>query len=138
MRGIKSQKSPKKQKSGQIFSIDAVIGAFIVGVLIIATVFSIVRTTETETTQISKVGYDIVTVLDYEGKLASLNATEIAIRLNSTLPQNYDMKLLLEGNFDSIEVGNQPLQRFVASGQRTFVNATAGTRGIATFLIWVK
>lgn len=128
----------KKTRKAQIFSMDAVIGAFLVGIIILAFFVNIGKHGETEDIQTSKIGYDMLTILDYEGLLANLDETEIQNKINETLPNQYEMRIRLEGNFNAIEVGSPILQRFVASGKRVFVNASNNKHGIATFWVWLK
>ena len=131
--------SKRKEKKGQIFSIDAAIGAFLVGLIVIVAIINITKQAEPESIQTEKIGYDIVAILHYEGKLASVDASSIESRMNEILPQQYGMRLRLEGeNFDAFEVGSPIIQRFVASGKRVFINASSDINGIATFWIWLK
>ncbi len=128
----------KRRKKGQIFSIDVVIGAFLVGIIILAVIVNVGKKAAPESIQTEKIGYDIITVLDYEGVLASLDETSIQTRMSELLPSQYDIRLRLSGNFNAIEVGSPIIQRFVASGKRAFVNATDDKYGIATFWVWLK
>ena len=130
------QNKNNTRKKAQIFSIDAVVGAFIVAIIILAFFVNINEKSETDL-QLSKVGYDMLTVLDYEGLLANPKQDLILETINKTLPRQYSMRIRLEGDYE-MEIGDQILQRFVASGKRVFVNASENQYGIATFWIWLK
>ncbi|MBU2497015.1 MAG: hypothetical protein KJ767_03070 [Nanoarchaeota archaeon] len=126
-----------KDKKAQIFSIDATIGAFLVAIIILAFFINISKKSESESLQLSKVGYDMLAILDYGGLLANPDETAILTKINETLPNQYEMRIRLEGDYE-LEAGSPVLQRFVASGKRVFVNASENDYGIATFWIWLK
>lgn len=136
--GLKLELDRMEEKKGQLFSIDVVIGAFLVGIIILAVIVNIGKKADPADIQTEKTGYDIVTLLDYEGQLASLNSSSIENRMNETLPSQYGMRLRLTGNFAAIEIGSPIIQRFVAAGKRSFVNASDNKNGVATFWIWLK
>ena len=138
MEGTNKVKLRSLRNKGQIFTIDAFIGAFIAGLIILIVIINVGKKADSADIQTEKVGYDIVALLDYEGVLASLDESNIETRITETLPAQYGMRLRVEGNFDAIEVGDPIIQRFVASGKRVFVDASKDKNGIATFWIWLK
>ncbi|MEK6852340.1 MAG: hypothetical protein AABX59_00525 [Nanoarchaeota archaeon] len=128
-------------KKAQIFSIDAAIALFIVAIILTASLFYVIRSKEIlPELQVSRVGYDIVAVLDHEGILQTLDQDKIAVELNKTIPVNYEMRLTLVGEFEPLEVGSElQKERFISSGKRIFViNSTDAKFGIAAFWIWTK
>ena len=129
------------KKRAQMFTIDALIGAFIVGVIILAVLNNVSKEYNPADIQTEKIGYDIAIILDYEGKFASLDSASINTRAEQIISQQYSsrygMRINLTGNFNSFEVGNQiPKNTTVISGKRVFVNASSNTNGAATFWIW--
>jgi len=129
------------EKRAQMFTIDALIGAFIVGVVILAVLSNVSKRYNPADIQTEKIGYDVAAILDYEGKLASLNPSSIDARTEQIISQQYSsrygMRLNLSGNFNSFEIGDQiPGNKTVISGKRIFVNASSQTNGVATFWIW--
>ena len=129
------------RKQGQFFSFDAAMGAFLVGVILIAVTIDVSRRYNPADIQTEKIGYDILTIIDYEGRLASLDSASIDARAGQIISQQYasryGMRINLTGNFNSFEVGDQiPDAKTVISGKRVFVNASAEVNGIATFWIW--
>ena len=129
----------KRMKGAQLFSLDAMFALLLVSIIIVASVINLNKRTAPEDIQTSKVGYDILSILDYENYLTNLNEPGIQNRTLELLPPQYGMRIRLAGeNFDAIEVGDTILQRFVASGKRSFVNGTNDIYGVATFWIWLK
>ena len=130
------------KKRAQMFTIDALIGAFIVGVIILAVISNVSKKYNPADIQTEKIGYDIITILDYEGKLASRDSSSIDSRADQIISQQYSsrygMRLNLSGNFNSFEVGDQvPGNKTVISGKRVFVNASSQANGVTTFWIWL-
>lgn len=142
-RGIGKMQKQKQMrgKRAQMLTIDVLIGVFIVGLVIIAIISNTSKRYNPADIQTEKVGYDIATILDYEGKFASLNGADIDARAGQIITQQYSsrygLRINLTGNFNSFEAGDQiPGNKTVISGKRIFVNASASKNGIATFWIW--
>lgn len=76
--------------------------------------------------QMVKTGDDIVTILEKDGTLDTLSGTTIKSEMNSMLPVNYEMRLIINTTLDSapivIESESQMKEKsFVAGGKRYFV-----------------
>lgn len=135
--------SNKKEKAGQVFSIDAIIGAFIVGIIIIIVVFNTTHRLDPQEIQISKIGYDLLNVMNDEGTLQTFHSETIEDRMEKLLPSQYGMRIAIESNFKNFEAGDDPpAKKFIASGKIVFTKAQTPSpidvNGIATFYIWVK
>ncbi len=123
-----------------IFTIDAVAASIIViTILIVCYVYLFRTSSEIPNLSLLRTGDDIITVLEYDGTIKTLNENTISSELNKILPVQYDMQIKIFP--ENITIGNQiPDDRFVASGRRFFVitNETTSSNHYTQFWIWSK
>lgn len=132
------------RKKGIIFGLDGIIAVMVVMLFIFYIGFSVLNHEELlPKTQIVRNGYDVVTGLDYDDKLESLDIDIINDSMNYLLPDNLDMKInIITSEGVDIDIGNAPINNtFVGTGKRVFVvNDTdqITDRCIARFWIWLR
>lgn len=123
-----------------IFTIDAVAASIIVITILLVCYLYLFRTSsEIPSLSLLRTGDDIITILEYDGTIKTLNENTISLELNKILPVQYDMRIKIFP--ENITIGNQiPDDRFVASGRRFFVitNETLASNHYTQFWIWSK
>ncbi len=127
---------------GFIFSLDAAIALFIVFMVLIASLYYVTRKEDSlSNLQLVKTGYDIITILDNDGSLKTVDSATIEQNLNDLLPVNYHYRLEInttKSKYILLETSNEiPEDQFIGVGKRFFV-ANTNEFGIAKFWIWVK
>ena len=123
-----------------IFTIDAVAASMIVITILLVSYLYLFRTSsEIQNLSLLRTGDDIITVLEYDGTIKTLDENIILSDLNEILPIQYDMQIKIFP--ENITIGNQiPDDRFVASGRRFFVitNENTSSNHFTQFWIWSK
>lgn len=132
------------EDKGMIFTLDAIIAVLVVSILMIASAhFAGKEESSLPDLQLSRIGYDIVALLDYSKTLDTLDAGIIKNEMNDLLPSNYNMKIKITTNYGvTREIGDAiPDNKFIATGKRAFVIVKEGKitdYGIAQFWVWLK
>ena len=88
--------------------------------------------------QMISLASDIVTVMDYNNTLKTLDINLITKQRDELLPSAYAMRINIEThNNVSLDTGNiQPGDRFVGSGKRYFISGQ--NYGEADYWIWAR
>lgn len=129
-------------KKGVVLSLDTSIAVIIVSIIIIISTTYITKSNNDYTSrmQLVKTGADIMTILDYNEVLNTMDSNKIASRMNQTLPVGYYMKVRIETNDSRIieTPGLIPDDRFIGTGRKLFAitNKTNTVYAIARFWIW--
>jgi hypothetical protein len=115
-------------KKGIVLMIDLVIGMTISFIIIIMTLFFITQGSEVTFSehQLSRVGADIVTIMDEQNLFESLDHDTIETEMEKLLPGSYVMLLRIEGDFSAgnglIEVGSEIPQRgLIITGKKAIL-----------------
>ena len=131
-------------KHGFIFTLDAVVGMTVLFMVVMLSLFFISKGSEVTLTeqQVLRVGSDVVTILDNQKVLDTLDYGIITTKMEEVLPPNYGMLLRIQGNFaqgnGTIEVGGEiPNQRFVLSGRRVALTED-NTYLQLTYWVWTR
>ena len=134
-------------KKGMIFTLDVAFGSFLVILLIIVSLalFYTPREGFGSSLQMSRTASDIITALDNDGTLATLDDQAIGAKLRKMAPEAYGMRLTVSGTFtDVITVESSgpevPVDRFILSGKRFFVRADGDDTdyGTAKYEVWLR
>jgi hypothetical protein len=94
--------------------------------------------------QMTRVGYDIVRLLDSNNSLDTLDESTIENDLSNLLPENYEMYIKITGNFPQqrLTIGNFSQKKHdIGSGKWIFVVSNETDIeyfGTAQFWIWLK
>ena len=127
---------------GIIFTLDAIAALFIVLTMLLVSAVYMYRTNqELPNMETLRTGYDIITILDYNKTLETLDQNYIQSQMNFLLPSKYDMLINITSTDQNLTIGNNPpTDRFVASGKRFSVIANPNTATLVNvkFFIWLK
>jgi len=127
------------KNKGIIFSLDIALATTVVMILLVASTYQVAKSDEKSLTrlQISRIGNDVTAYLDHQNVLDTLDLTAIESNLTSILTINYDMRIRLEGNFQTLETTKPiPEDRFVASGERILIINDAPA--VVRYWIWLR
>ena len=133
----------KLENRGFAFSLDVMVGITLVMALLVLSTFYITKAGDESVSrlQMTRVGYDILSVLGKEGKLNRLSLEEIDSGVNRMLPINYDIRVKVECNSGEVILVETddvfPSDKFVSSGKVVFVTDTE-KYCMAGFNIWLK
>lgn len=119
----------KRNKKGLVFTIDSLLAAIIFFMIISASSFYILKSeSEMSKVHISRVGSDVITLLENKGIFNGLDELAIENNLSDILPLNYKLNLNLTCedkdliSSTTIVVGDEiPEKEFISSGRRFFV-----------------
>lgn len=132
-------------RKGFILSVDMIMAVTVVTALLAISFYYYHRSSEDMLArlQIARTGNDIISVLDYDNDLATLNQNTITNAMNQLLPISYNMRIEISPRTgDGFTVGDPlPGGSFIASGKRIFVVKSGGQitdYAIAKFWIWSK
>ncbi len=133
-------------KKAAIFSIDAALGVFIaIIILAAASYYSSSTESSLELKQLQRVGYDVVSTLNYYNIYSTLDNMTIHNKTINITPVNYDIKLNITGNFPAGNIKTNSTIDYnttIVSGEIpvTFLNISTNTRYYASvrFFIWPK
>lgn len=124
---------------GFVLTLDAALAVIVVTMLLFVAVFYVGKAEDKlSNLQIVRTGSDILTVLDNNGALASLDEDIILDDLNALLPPYYNMRIIFNGTFSQdsiiIETASEIADdKFVGSGKRFLVV----NNGFATAEYWI-
>ncbi|MFH2028665.1 MAG: hypothetical protein ABIJ08_05975, partial [Nanoarchaeota archaeon] len=128
---------------GFIFSLDMIIAIGVVMSVLAVAAFYVTKAGDISAPrlQTSRIGSDVLAVLDHSGALDSLAVGTIETELREILPVNHDMiiEVMCEG-IDPIIVETTsifPSDGFIATGKRFFVTQKS-EYCIAGYTIWLK
>ena len=133
-----------RNKKGLAFTFDIALGTGVIFGMVVLSVFLASRgsTGHLAEYQLSRIGSDILTVLDERESFDTLDHTLIEQKLDDVLPAHIDMLLRIEGSFaegnGTIEVGGDlptdksliPIRRVALASDSTYVKLTA--------YVWLK
>ncbi len=112
---------------GYVISLDVMLGMLLVSIALTVSL-SMTEESVTEEINLKRLGYDIISVLDYSGVLGTFNSTSIENNLTMILPHNVNMSLTISkystsgGLINSI--GINEIKENYYSGKWVFANAT--------------
>ena len=108
---------------GFFLSLDMVMALFIVGIVLTASIFFIIRGQEDSLSllQETKLAGDAISVLDYNKKFDSLSKDTIHDSINSVLPDNYNMSFRMECPTRIIQSSEIFPNKFISSGEKVVV-----------------
>ncbi len=134
-------------KKGFIFTLDSLI-AVVVMIAILTASSGYMSKIENSgvNIQVSRTGSDITALLENSGALENLSSSQIESSLNEILPNDYNMKLIIEctdtdlAETANVTIGSSlPEQKFVGAGRRFFVVKTDEVNYcIAKYWTWKK
>lgn len=134
-------------KKAMVFTLDSLI-AVVVMVAVLAASSEYISKIENSgaNLQVSRTGSDITALLENSEAMENLSSSQIENRINEILPDDYDMRLIIEctdtdlAETADITIGNSPPERkFVGAGRRFFVVKTDGVNYcIAKYWTWKK
>src|SRR3989344_2985366 len=133
--------SPYQNKKGIIFALDSAIAIIIVIIFLITASFYVNKEKSLPKLQINRIGSDILAMLDNNNILSTLNQNTIEQQLSLLLPQSYEMKIRLTGEFSNLQTNKTiPANKFVGSGKRIIIIIQQNTtyNGIAQYWVWLK
>lgn len=114
----------KLKKKAFVFTLDAAMAVIVVVTLLLVAHYYVNRTNTESLSKIGMVrtGSDILTVLDNDGTLSTLDENSIATEMNNLLPVNYNMRIMLYCTNQTLGISTSlPSRKFVASGKRIIV-----------------
>ena len=127
---------------GFVLTLDAALAAIVVIMLLSVAVFYVGKAEDKlSNLQTVRTGSDILTVLDNNGALASLDHDIILEELNAIIPPYYNMRIVMNGTFSPegiiVETASEIAgDNFIGSGKR-FVVVNNGF-ATAEYYIWSK
>src|SRR3989344_1957593 len=104
---------------GFIFTLDVVV-AFILLLILIASFSIYFRESNSNELYLKRLGYDAVLMLDYNGSLKTLDENIILKDMQLFLPENYDMRILLNG----MTIGSIPKGDTIAGDRFFYINSS--------------
>lgn len=126
---------------------DAAVAVVLVVIILAGSSYFFYRTNEDFVTnlQMLRIGSDITAVLDAEGSLDTFDPLQIRTSIESILPVNYNMRLVIYSTYYSqpliVEAGSLTSgKQFVVSGKRYFYPQSSG-RGypsLAIYEVWAR
>ncbi len=133
--------SPFGKTKGFIFTLDTIIAAFILIIVLFLVHFFTARAVEDKLAIIQPLNTvsDTITFLELNGTLQTHDKTLIQNGLQATLPQNINTRIQLSysANTTTIDLGTEtPSGVFVATGKRYFW--TGSDYGVARFWVWPR
>lgn len=127
---------------GMIFTLDATLAITIILFVLAITTFYITKSNQQSLPDLQtlRVGSDILTILDNNDTLDSLDANLIEDEMNSLLFNNHNMRIEINCDSDtSLQTSqNIPESGLVASGKRIFVVDNTQDYCTARFWVWRK
>ena len=108
---------------GFLLTLDMSIALFIVGIMLVSSLFFIAKTSKEEILllQQSKIMHDVFAVMDYNKAVDSTSRENIKSNLNNLLPKNYKAGFRLECKNKIIQDLNITPNSFISSGERIIV-----------------
>ncbi len=124
---------------GIIFTLDMFVAITVFLSILVVSVFYISQSSQDRLSdlQLISLGSDTVAVMDYQGVLQTMDASQIKNIRDQLLPSAYDMRILVTIGNLSADTGNiPPSGSFIGSGKRYFVSSS--NYGEADYWIWAK
>jgi hypothetical protein len=131
-------------KKGFILTVDLMLGTAIVFIVLVITAFFINQGSAITLSdhQLVRIGSDVITILDENEVLDTLDENKIKTEIEKILPGNYGMLTRIQGNFSqgngTIEIGGEiPANRLLISGRKVAVTNN-DTYLKLTYFVWTR
>ena len=124
---------------GIIFLLDIIIAAFLIMIVLTASIFFVSRAEEASISklQASRIAHDIFSTLDYSDKLKTFDVALIQSEIEAFLPEAYglDYKITCEGRvYDSrLTIPEE----YILSGERIFIDQYLNNC-IVRYWLWLR
>ena len=129
------------RNKGVIFTLDMFLALLVVITIFVASSYYFSRSDNAlYNLQLTKIGNDIITLLDYNGVLNIPNQEIIQDKFNELLPSNYEMLISFESNNgNDFSIGVMPTNTdFIGSGERFFIKNDLSDYYLIRFWIGLK
>lgn len=129
------------QNKGVIFTLDMFLALLVVITIFVASSYYFSRSDNAlYNLQLTKIGNDVITLLDYNGVLNVPNQEIIQDKFNELLPSNYEMLISFESNNgNDFSIGVMPTNTdFIGSGKRFFIKNDLSDYYLIKFWIGLK
>lgn len=130
-----------QDKKAVIFALDSAIAIVVVIAVLISASMYVNKEKFLPKLQTSRIGSDVLASLDNNNILDTLNQDTIEQQINLLLPEQYEMRIKLTGEFGNIQTNKTTSEnKFIGSGKR-IIFLTQGNityQGIAQYWVWLK